>query len=147
MNLRGNNFVSQIFHISVVEATIKGLIGGDKYYFNVNVNGESRVYYIEVFDHNDGGESFRLYRDFTKYVGKPAHIPAYGYNHNEDELIKVFKSTQEQIVIGTQPSVDAEGNTVNKPIYADNKLVSYSETPANTMAQYTLVYIDALQTV
>ena len=146
MNLRGKNFVSQIFHISVVESTIKGLFGGDRYYFNVNVNGDSRVYYIDVVDHADGGESFRLYRDYTKFANSPA---SYNYSYNSpagDELIKVIKSTQENIVVGSESNMGG-GAESDKPIYADPKIVSYSETPAESMAKYTLVYIDALQTV
>ena len=146
MNLRGKNFISQIFHISVVESTIKSLFGGDRYYFNLNIKGESRVYYIVVEDVADG-EVFKLYRDFTKYADNstegifPTNKPA------GDELIKIIHSSNGPVIIGTTTNMDSEGNMVELPIYADPKMVTHSTTPAEAMAKYTLVYIDALQTV
>lgn len=146
MNLRGTNFISQIFHISVVEETIKGLFGDDRYYFHVNVNSKSRVYYIQVDEFADG-EVFKLYRDNTKYIGTDTSL-ASNYNaKKEDELIKIIKSTETPVVIGTEFGMDSDRNPIEKPVYADPKIVSQSETPAESMAKYTLVYIDALQTI
>jgi len=125
MNLRGKNFVGQIFDMPVIKATIKGLLGGDKYYFYLNINGRNRVLYIDVIEYSDG-VAFKLYKDNTRFTENKSY--EYIQNPIGDELVKVIKSTTEDEV-------------------ADGKITIFSATPEADMANYVDIYIDAIQTV
>lgn len=128
MLLRGKNFVSETKHISIIENSIRGLIDGDIYYFNVHVDSVATTFYIEVTLEAGDTVAFHFKKDCNKFYSAPV-LPYETTVTREDEEIKVI----------TNSRVPVAG-------VSDPKVVSFDEDPATAMAGYVGVYIDAMQT-
>lgn len=125
MNLRGKNFVSEIKHISIIQNSIKGVIGEDKYYFTAHINGITRVYYVFGVEDETGLE-LTLYRDLTSYYTPTYGDPTY-VDKTEDEPIKTITS---RTGASSHPTI-----------------TTFAADPGIEMAEYVTTYLDALQTM